>query len=274
MPELPEVETISRALAKGLIGLHIEKTEVFSPRLRTPIDVLQNAPLCGKKIISVKRRGRYSLIYFEDESVLLMHYGMTGVVRIEKPSERRKHEHIFFYLSNGLIMKFECPRRFSQVEYFPDDEIPVLKKLGIEPLSDGFDGKFLFDIARKKKKTPAKLFITDNAVVTGVGNIYAAEVLFASGVHPGLPAGELTLKQCQMLVEHIKRILNFAIECGGSTISDFRHVDGSQGKFARELKIYGKDGEKCSVCGSVIERIVQGGRSSFFCPECQKMVKK
>ena len=273
MPELPEVETISRALAKGLVGRKIVKVEVFSPRLRTPVEPLKTAPLCNKKIIEVRRRGRYSLVYFEDRSVLLMHYGMTGVVRIEEPSEKRKHEHIFFYLDNGLLMKFECPRRFSQVEYFADDDIPVLKKLGVEPLSDEFDGQFLFNIAQKKK-TPAKLFITDNAVVTGVGNIYAAEVLFASKVHPEQPANELTLKQCNLLVEHIKRILNFAIECGGSTISDFRHVDGSQGKFARELKIYGKAGEKCVICGAVIERIVQGGRSSFFCPECQKMVKK
>lgn len=273
MPELPEVETISRALAKGLVGLHIIEVEVFSPRLRTPIEYLKNAPLCNKKIIAVDRRGRYSLVRFEDGSVLLMHYGMTGVVRIEAPSERRKHEHIFFHLSNGLIMKFECPRRFSQVEYFADANIPVLEKLGIEPLCDEFDGKYLFDIAQKKK-TPAKLFITDNAVVPGVGNIYAAEVLFAAQVHPELPANELTLKQCKLLVEHIKRILNFAIECGGSTISDFRHVDGSQGAFARELKIYGRNGEKCPVCSSVIERIVQGGRSSFYCPECQKMAKK
>lgn len=273
MPELPEVETISRALAKGLTGLHIVDTEVFSPRLRTPIEPLKNAPLSNKKITGVDRRGRYSLVRFEDNSVLLMHYGMTGVVRIEPPAERRKHEHIFFHLSNGMIMKFECPRRFSQVEYFPNDDIPVLKKLGIEPLCDEFDGSFLYEIAQKKK-TPAKLFITDNAVVTGVGNIYAAEVLFASQVHPELPANELTLKQCKLLVEHIKRILNLAIECGGSTISDFRHVDGSQGAFARELKIYGRDGEKCSVCGSIIERIVQGGRSSFYCPKCQKMKKK
>ena len=107
-----------------------------------------------------------------------------------------------------------------------------------------------------------------------MGNIYAAEVLFASNVHPELPANELTLEQCNILAEHIKRILNLAIECGGSAISDFRHVDGSQGAFARELKIYGRDGEKCSVCGNVIERIVQGGRSSFFCPECQKMKRK
>ena len=273
MPELPEVETISRALAKGLVGLHIVDIEVFSPRLRTPIEPLKDAPLRNKKIIAVNRRGRYSLVRFEDESILLMHYGMTGVVRIEQPAERRKHEHIFFHLSNGLVMKFECPRRFSQVEYFPDDDIPVLKKLGIEPLSDEFNGNFLYNAAIKKK-TPAKLFITDNAIVTGVGNIYAAEVLFASNVHPELPANKLTLKQCNILAEHIKRILNLAIECGGSTISDFRHVDGSQGAFARELKIYGRDGEKCSVCGNIIERIVQGGRSSFFCPECQKMKRK
>jgi formamidopyrimidine-DNA glycosylase len=273
MPELPEVETISRALAKGLIGLEIVRVEVFSPRLRTPIDVLETAPVCNKKIVSVRRRGRYSLIYFEDDSVLLMHYGMTGVVRIENPSERRKHEHIFFHLDNGMIMKFECPRRFSQVEYFANDDIPVLKKLGIEPLTDEFNGEFLYHAAQKKK-TPAKLFITDNAVVTGVGNIYAAEVLFAAGVHPELPANELTLKQCKVLVSEIKRILNFAIECGGSTISDFRHVDGSQGAFARELKIYGKNGSECPVCGSVIERIVQGGRSSFYCPECQKIRRK
>ena len=270
MPELPEVETISRALAKGLVGLHIIKTEVFSPKLRTSVEPLKTADICNKKITAVNRRGRYSLVHFEDDSVLLMHYGMTGVVRIEPPSEKRKHEHIFFHLSNGMIMKFECPRRFSLVEYFENDDIPVLKKLGAEPLSDEFDGKFLYNAARKKK-TPAKLFITDNAVVTGVGNIYAAEVLFAAKVHPELPADELTLPQCELLVGHIKRILNMAIECGGSTISDFRHVDGSQGAFARELKIYGKDGEKCPYCESMIERIVQGGRSSFFCPECQKM---
>ena len=178
------------------------------------------------------------------------------------------------HLSGGMILRFECPRRFSICEVHADlsgNGVPrdLEARLGVEPLTEDFNGEFLYRVSRKRKN-PIKNFIMDNAIVVGVGNIYATESLFAAGISPLRSAGELTEHEAEKLVAEIKAILRRAIAAGGSTIRDYRHVDGSEGKFAQTLLMYGHAGDPCPRCGRTIECVKLGGRSSCYCPECQK----
>lgn len=273
MPELPEAETIGRALHRALSGRTITKVEVFTPAMRTPLEPLLSAGMEGKSFLGVRRRGRYLLADLSDRRVLLMHFGMSGVVRVENSAvPRRKHEHVFIHLSDANIFRFECTRRFSILELHtpgPDGIPEVLSKLGLEPLSDDFNGKSFFQ-ACSGRTSPVKNLLMDNTIVTGIGNIYAAETLFAAGINPARPGNKLLPEECSNIVKHAKRILLESIECGGTTISDFRHVDGSEGKFVLNLKMYGKTGTPCPRCGAEIKSLRIGGRTSCFCPECQK----
>lgn len=274
MPELPEVETIKSALLQATKDLEITKVELFSPAMRGSLEPLKTAEIAGKTIVNVRRRGRYLLIDLSDGRVLMMHFGMSGVLRVESSEvPKRKHEHLFFHLSDGNVIRFECTRRFSSCqicELNEGSDIPnELSKLGVEPLSDEFTGEYLFQLSRNKKGS-IKNFIMDNAVVVGVGNIYAAESLFAARVSPLRVTGEITLKEANKLVSEIKSVLEKAIIAGGTTIHDYRHVDGSEGKFVQELAMYGRNGESCIVCGTTICQVRLGGRSSCYCPKCQK----
>lgn len=271
MPELPEAESISRALDKALKGRTIRQVEVFFPRLRTSLEPLKTAGLEGLKFVSVKRRARYSVCELSDGRFLVMHYGMSGVVRVEaKDIPRRKHEHLVITLDNDLAIKFEDPRRFGMVEVQAkgkDGWPEGLQSIGVEPLDKAFSGKFLFLASRGKKK-PVKEFIMDNAIVTGIGNIYAAETLFACRVSPLRKACDLIEVECEMIVKEVKRILKLAIKWGGTTVSDFKNVDGSEGKFAQKLKIYSQS--HCPICGEPVSKVVLGGRTSWYCAKCQK----
>ena len=274
MPELPEAENIRSALDRALRGRAITRVEVFTPAMRTSLLPLKTAALEGTRILGVRRRGRYVVADLDDGRALLMHFGMSGVVRVEGPEvPRRKHEHVFLHLDDGRIFRFECTRRFSLLEVVSDfsaDRWPkALAGLGVEPLSDEFDGACLY-AASRRRKVAAKLLLTDNAVVTGIGNIYANEALFAARVSPERPSPELTKAECRRIVAAAKSILARAIEAGGTTISDFLNVDGSEGKFAQELNVYGSCGRPCPVCGTILQTVKLGGRSSCFCPECQK----
>ena len=274
MPELPEAENICRALDRALRGRTITRVEVFTPAMRTSLLPLKSAALEGVKILGTRRRGRYVVADLADGRGLLMHFGMSGVVRVEGPEiPRRKHEHVFLHLDDGRIIRFECTRRFSLLEvvskYAPDGWPEALAGLGVEPLSEAFSGDYLYASSRRRK-VAVKLLLMDNAVVTGIGNIYANEALFAARVSPERPAPELTKQECRRIVAAAKAILARAIEAGGTTISDFLNVDGSEGKFVRELKIYGRAGEPCPECGCEVRCVRQGGRSSFYCPRCQK----
>ncbi len=274
MPELPEAESIGRALSCALTGRKIVRVEVFSPKMRTSLLPLLSARLDGRTFTGIRRRGRYLIADLDDGRGILMHFGMSGVVRVESADRpRRKHEHVFFHLDNGQIFRFECPRRFSLLEVCeltsPGRMPPSLAKLGVEPLSADFNGNYLYRKSRDRH-TPVKCFLMDNAVVVGIGNIYTAETLFAAKVRPDREAASLTKKECGALAENAVAILTQAISDGGTTIADFRNVDGSEGKFVQHLQIYGKRGETCPRCGHKISVIRQGGRSSFFCPGCQK----
>ena len=274
MPELPEAENICRALDRALRGRTIKKVEVFTPAMRTSLLPLASAKLEGLEILGTRRRGRYVVADLSDGRALLMHFGMSGVVRVEGPEvPRRKHEHVFLHLDDGRIFRFECTRRFSLLEVtekLKKGAFPAsLASLGAEPLGEGFTGEYLY-AASRRRKVAVKLLLMDNAVVTGIGNIYANETLFAARVSPLRPAPELTLGECAALVAEARKILRRAIAAGGTTISDFLNVDGSEGKFVRELRIYDRAGEPCPRCGETVLCVRQGGRSSFYCQKCQK----
>ena len=273
MPELPEAETIGRALAKVLLRRKITAVDVFTPAMRTPLEPLTRAELPGRTITSVRRRGRYVIAGLDDGRGILMHFGMSGVVRVEPAAvPKRKHEHVFIHLDDGNIFRFECTRRFSLLEVHPlnADGIPaVLAGLGAEPLSDEFNAPMLFE-AFSRKKVAVKVALMDNAIVCGIGNIYATETLFAAGIDPRRSAMTVTLAECEQIVAHAKSILCEAIKCGGTTISDFKSVDGSEGKFVVKLKIYGRTGQPCPVCGNTVRSCQLGSRTSAYCPECQK----
>ena len=273
MPELPEAETVGRALDAALRGRSIVKVELFTPAMRTPLAPLLHGGLPGLRFTGVRRRGRYLVAGLSDGRALLMHFGMSGVVRVEDASiPRRKHEHVFIHLSDGMVFRFECTRRFSLLELHETgaDGMPaVLSGLGTEPLSDGFTGDS-FHAACAGRRGAVKNLLMENGIVTGIGNIYASEILFAAGVDPRRTGASLTGEECGRIAGEAKRILRRAIECGGSTIADFRHVDGSEGHFSVCLRVYGKEGEPCPVCGTPIRCVRLGGRSSFFCERCQK----
>ena len=272
MPELPEAETVKRALAPVLKGRTFTKVELFLPALRSPLKPLRKA-LPGRKILKLLRRGRYILGELDDGKFLVIHLGMTGVIRIEDGSvPHRKHEHVFLYLDNGEIFRFEDVRRFGELEVHPAGKSGLPSKFdtfGPEPLKDEFSPEYLYDCSRNVKGS-VKNFIMDNTVVTGIGNIYAAETLFAAKIDPRKPAGALTRPQCRRIALQAKQILTRAIAAGGTTIADFKHVDGTEGKFTVELQVYGKGGEPCPNCGAVLQSVKIGGRTSVFCPRCQK----
>ena len=274
MPELPEAENIRLALDGVLPGRVITRVQVFSPKMRTDISVLTAAGLEGRKFERIRRRGRYLIAELDDGRGILMHLGMSGVIRVESAAiPKRKHEHVFFHLDDGRIFRFECTRRFSLLEVHALDarsRLPeVLDFLGVEPLEEKFTAEYLFHESRSRS-IAVKSFLMDNAVVVGIGNIYVTESLFAARILPTRRAKDLNLAEYHLIITEVRRILKWAIALGGSSISDFLNVDGSEGKFARELQIYGRAGSPCPQCGTKLKTIKLNGRSSCFCPECQK----
>lgn len=271
MPELPEAESISRALDKALRRKKISRVEVFFPRLRTSLEPLTKAGLEGLRFAGCRRRARYAVADLEDGRSLTMHFGMSGVVRVESVEvPRRKHEHVWITLDDGKAFKFEDPRRFGFLEVHKrgaDGWPECLAGIGVEPLSRAFTARFLYEASRGRKKT-VKEFVMDNSIVTGIGNIYAAETLFACGISPLRRADSLSAEECAAIVKNAKRILRLAIRWGGTTVSDYKNVDGSEGKFVQKLRIYAK--KKCPKCSCDVAHPVVGGRTSWYCPVCQK----
>lgn len=273
MPELPEAETVANALRRVLPGRRIAAVEVRAPKLRTSLEPLRSAHLEGHAFTAVRRRGRYIVLALDDRRGLLLHLGMTGAVSVVNAAEPpRRHEHVLLALSDGSSFRFEDPRRFGALEVheLKEDGLPAaLDFLGPEPLTDAFSPDGFYHVAHEHH-IAVKELLMDNRVVTGVGNIYATESLFAAGVCPTRYSDRLSRAACERLVAAVKAILARAIAAGGTTISDFRGVDGSEGSFNRELLIYGKAGEPCPKCGTALQTVKLGGRSSSYCPKCQK----
>ena len=274
MPELPEVETIKNALKPLIEGCCFKRIDKFIEAIRYPLDWTDKPELLDSPITCVRRRARYLIIEMENLNCLIFHFGMSGSVRVvPKDEPRLKHEHLVFLLCNELTLRFDCPRRFGFVQTCklpaPGAEPPVLPELGPEPLSDDFSGEYLKKML-KGRGAKLKNTIMDNKIVVGVGNIYVTEAMFAARVRPTRIASSLTRNECVRLVEEIKKVLTRSIHAGGTTISDYKSVDGSEGKFVQQLLMYGRKGEDCPKCGTSVSHEVIGGRSSFFCHKCQK----
>lgn len=273
MPELPEVETVCRGLNQILhLPVEVEAFELRRKDLRVPIPLQLKKQLPGKKIEKIWRRAKY-LLWEAGEVTLISHLGMSGSWRLrELGEEPRLHDHIFLHLRDGRCLAYNDPRRFGlldAVEKGQEGSSAWLAHLGPEPLDEeAFTADYLWSLARGRK-TKIKNLIMDQRVVVGVGNIYASEALFLAGVRPGRAAGRLTRREVASLVLEIRRILRQAIDSGGSSIRDFRSALQHKGDFQEQLQVYGRGGQPCRQCGGEIRQALIGGRSSYWCSQCQ-----
>ncbi|MDO4699832.1 MAG: bifunctional DNA-formamidopyrimidine glycosylase/DNA-(apurinic or apyrimidinic site) lyase [Moraxella sp.] len=269
MPELPEVETTKLSL-KPLIGKTINDVYVSGCRLREPIpDDLDE--LVGARFVHAVRRAKYLILSFDKDGQtldLLIHLGMSGSLQQHAHLAPRKHDHVIFGFGD-VRLHYHDPRRFGMVMWTKDGQ-RYLDKLGVEPLSDEFDIHHLSKFAQKTQK-PIKTLIMEQSVVVGVGNIYAVESLFLTGIHPAAPAGTLSQDKLAMLVENIKMILACSIKQGGSTLKDFTVGAGKTGYFQQTLLAYGRTDKPCVNCQEPLQNIKIGGRASVYCPHCQPL---
>lgn len=272
MPELPEVETVRKGLEEILKSQPvITRIELRRKDLRDPIPVKKVQSLVGQKVTAVERRAKYLLLRTPQGS-LLSHLGMTGTWRVAVTGDERDHDHIYLHFSGGLRLAYRDPRRFGCFDFVAagqELQHPKLKALGVEPLSEAFTADLLWEKFRKKM-VALKVAIMDQKIVVGVGNIYASEALFRAGLRPGTPALRVSREKCARLVLSIKDILREAIVAGGSSISDYEQFSGESGYFQKRFRVYGREDEECIVCGTIISARVLGGRSTYWCSNCQK----
>jgi len=271
LPELPEVETTLRGVSPWVLEQEIVATNVYNFSLRWPISPTVNE-LTGQTIKQACRRAKYLIFKLSSQQHLLMHLGMSGVIRVvEADAGLLKHDHFELVLNNGRALRFNDPRRFGCVLLIGENPVEhsLLKKLGPEPLTETFDGQWL-KVNSNNKRVAVKNFIMNNHTVVGVGNIYAAESLFLSGINPKRAAKNISLVRYQSLAKNIKSVLSKAIKAGGTTLNDFKNTEGKPGYFKQELLVYGREGEPCFICGTKIKNIVLGQRASCYCPHCQK----
>ncbi|MCR9105305.1 MAG: bifunctional DNA-formamidopyrimidine glycosylase/DNA-(apurinic or apyrimidinic site) lyase [Gammaproteobacteria bacterium] len=270
MPELPEVETTRRGIEPHCRGKQVRDLVVRERRLRWPVPAYLAEVLVGAQLQAIDRRAKY-LLMRTARGTLMIHLGMSGSLRIVAPDAvPAAHDHIDIVLEGSLCLRFNDPRRFGSFHWLaPGAPAPLLDHLGPEPLSDAFDGELLYARARGRKGA-VKNFIMDGKVVVGVGNIYASEALFLSGIRPDRAAGRISLARYERLAQHIKQVLTTAIEQGGTTLRDFVGGDGKPGYFAQQLLVYGRGGQACKRCGGVLREVRLGQRSSVFCLACQR----
>lgn len=276
MPELPEVETTRRGLAPHLEGRRVGAVTLRRPDLRWPIPPEIAAVLPGQRIAAVRRRAKYLLLDTNAGSALL-HLGMSGSLRVlPADAPLREHDHVDIALETARtagttrVLRFNDPRRFGCLLWQPAGTThPLLQGLGPEPLSDAFDGDYLFARSRGRR-APVKTFLMDQRIVVGVGNIYAAEALFAAGISPVRAAGRVSRERYAALAAGVKAILAYAIERGGTTLRDFLAPDGAPGYFEQELAAYGRGGEPCPRCGRPLRQIAVGQRTTAYCASCQR----
>ena len=281
MPELPEVETVSKALNISITNYIIKKVEVFKPNLRVLVSKNINVISKDSTIFSVKRRAKYGIIYLDNEYVIVFHLGMSGRIIIDRPESylRQKHDHIVFHLKSSKATKkdirliFNDPRRFGFLNVYKNnspDFKNIFKELGPEPLTANFNKKALQNILFKRGAS-IKSVLLNQKLIAGLGNIYVCESLFASKISPYKKASDLTEKEIKTLLFKIKLVLKKAIRAGGSTIKDHKNINGEIGYFQNSFLVYDREGKICKnkFCNEKIKRIVQNGRSSFHCSNCQ-----
>lgn len=287
MPELPEVETVRRGLAPVMEGRVIERAENRRPDLRFPFPDRFAGRLTGVRVERLDRRAKYLLLRLENGETLLAHLGMSGRFTIHLPDRAakpgdfahapgtsEKHDHVVFDMQGGARIVFNDPRRFGFMTLFPteaEESVPFLAGLGPEPNSNAFSGPFLQSRVTGKK-APLKAALLDQRVVAGLGNIYVCEALHRAGLSPRRLAGTLGPKRADRLALAVRQVIDDAIAAGGSSLKDFASAEGELGYFQHAFRAYGREGENClsPACGGKIMRIVQSGRSTFFCPTCQR----
>ena len=277
MPDLPEVEVICQGLRPHIVGKTFQAIHWSGKELRTPVNLKRmQQELLHQQITNLTRRAKYLILYTESGARLILHLGMTGNLGIfagDSPS--KKHDHLRWLLDGDQEMRLNDTRRFGSVHLIEAKNAEAKQKAffansGPEPFSRTCSAVYLHKRAITRQQA-VKNFIMDSHIIAGIGNIYANEALFRAGIHPALPASALTEKQWRRLLTIIRKTLRHAIQCGGSTISDFINASGEGGYFQMNFQVYGKDGERCSRCKQQIEKTVIGGRASFFCPSCQKV---
>ncbi len=273
MPELPEVETICLELRSHILNqviIDVERLTKFNLRHPIPTHIKD---IINAKIINISRRAKYIQIFLSNNLALIIHLGMSGKILLKKKDYlAQKHDHFLITLESGQKLVYHDPRRFGLIDLINKDEIkesPLFKNLGIEPFSAEFTPKALTEILNNKKQ-PIKLALMDGAKLVGIGNIYAAESLFLSAIAPTRSSSSLSQNEIKLLHKNIIHILDESIKKGGSTLKDYAKVSGEKGYFQNSFNVYGREAQPCLSCGNAIVKITQGGRSSFYCPNCQK----
>ncbi|MFN3700477.1 MAG: bifunctional DNA-formamidopyrimidine glycosylase/DNA-(apurinic or apyrimidinic site) lyase [Alphaproteobacteria bacterium] len=291
MPELPEVETVKRGLEPVLSGQRIMRCVLNRENLRYPFEKNFAKIVSGALVKALERRGKYIIIHLDGAANLVVHLGMSGQFRIvpavrssknNEPSalsEPQKHDHVIWEIESGAKVIYNDPRRFGFINFLPQtgwEHSSHFARMGPEPLGNHFHADALM-AALKIRKAPIKIALLDQSVVAGVGNIYASEALFRAGISPLLPACDINSAAAENLVQAIKSVLSDAIAAGGSTLKDYKHTDGGLGYFQHNFSVYDRSGEPCAGCDCKldktggIQKIVQGGRSTFYCPQKQKI---
>ncbi len=283
MPELPEVETVMRGLTPAMQGAVIAQADVNRPDLRWPFPPQMAERLTGQQVIQLRRRSKYILADLASGESLLIHLGMSGRMLVsgdplgqfthDHPAAE-KHDHVVFHMNNGARITFNDPRRFGAMDLMQTATAAhhkLLASLGPEPLGNDFHEAHLI-AAFRGRNTPVKSALLDQRLIAGLGNIYVCEALYRARIHPARKAGRISEARVAALVPIIRQVLADAIKAGGSSLRDFRQADGELGYFQHSFDVYGREGEPCRTadCGHVIRRIVQSGRSSFYCSQCQR----
>lgn len=272
MPELPEVETTRRGVAPWLEGVRVTGVTLRQPRLRWRVPDSLAAELPGRRVLVAERRAKYLLFRAEGDRTLMLHLGMSGSLRVlQAPAPAGPHDHLDLELESGRALRFNDPRRFGSADWVAGDPLqhPLLRELGPEPLGPEFTPGYLA-AACHGRRTAIKQHLMNGRVVVGVGNIYASEALFRAGIHPARAAGRIGMARLERLVAAIRAVLEDALRQGGTTLRDFAWGEGQRGYFRAELAAYDRAGEPCLKCGTPIRHAVQGQRSTYYCPRCQR----
>ena len=274
MPELPEVETVRRGLEPVITGQRITRADIRREGLRWPFPENMAARLEGQRVDRLRRRAKYILVDLDGGETLIIHLGMSGRMLISDGDAPIKHDHVVLDMENGARITFNDPRRFGMMDLCATDQLDAHRMfvgMGPEPLGNAFNAQYLKD-RLKGRKMPIKSALLDQKIVVGLGNIYVCEALWRAKIPPTCKAGDISAKKMAELVPTIRDVLAEAIESGGSSLKDYRQADGELGYFQHSFAVYGREGEPCKTegCGQEIARIVQSGRSTFYCPKCQK----
>ncbi|MDR1069970.1 MAG: bifunctional DNA-formamidopyrimidine glycosylase/DNA-(apurinic or apyrimidinic site) lyase [Gracilibacteraceae bacterium] len=272
MPELPEVETIRRTLAPHILGQTIKKIQLLWPgAFVLPAGVTPAAALRRRSVASLDRRGKYLLLGLDNGATVVTHFRMTGsLIYYPQPAPPARHTHVIIHLAAGQL-HYADQRKFGRLQFVPPGELGALaclNKLGPEPLGESFWLEY-FAIRLNGKKTPVKAALLDQTIICGLGNIYADEALFQAGILPFRESGGLKFSELFLLYDAVRLTLRQGIEAGGTTFRDYRDADGQSGSFQNRLRVYGRGGQPCLVCGRPLQKIKIGGRASVYCPDCQ-----